>query len=290
MKKRTLKLMVSVLLVLMVGIVMVGCGNNSTDGSEAITIGGSSALLPLMEQSIEKFNEKNPNEEIGAQAGGSGTGLAQVLNGTIDVGNSDVLAEDKLEEENTKELVDHKVVAQGFSVVVNKSLGIDNLTSDQLKDIFSGKVSNWKDVCGIDKEILLVHRTSGSGTRATFENTILSGDKSLENDSLGITQDSNGAVLSVIKENEGAISYLGLSYMNSKEAQDLLKLVKIDGVSSDKANIIDGSYRFWSWGHMYTKGEATGLAKKFIKFVASEDNKSSAENLGFILGTEMKVK
>lgn len=290
MKKRTLKLMVNFLVIVMIGSVLVGCGNNSAQDVESITIGGSSALLPLMEQSIEKFNEKNPNEEIGAQAGGSGTGLAQVLNGTIDVGNSDVLAEAKLGKENAEKLVDHKVVAQGFCVVVNKSLGIDNLTSEQLKDIFSGKATNWKDVGGADKEILLVHRTAGSGTRATFENTILDGDKSLENDSLGITQDSNGAVLSVMKENEGAISYLGLSYMNSKEAQDLLTLLKIDGVASDKANIIDGSYKFWSWGHMYTKGEATGLSKKFIEFVASEDNRSSAENLGFILGTEMKVK
>ncbi|AWK51299.1 phosphate ABC transporter substrate-binding protein [Clostridium beijerinckii] len=290
MKKRTLKLMVNFLVIVMIGSVLVGCGNNSARDAESITIGGSSALLPLMEQSIEKFNKKNPNEEIGAQAGGSGTGLAQVLNGTIDVGNSDVLAEAKLGKENAEKLVDHKVVAQGFCVVVNKSLGIDNLTSEQLKDIFSGKATNWKDVGGADKEILLVHRTAGSGTRATFENTILDGNKSLENDSLGITQDSNGAVLSVMKENEGAISYLGLSYMNSKEAQDLLTLLKIDGVASDKANIIDGSYKFWSWGHMYTKGEATGLSKKFIEFVASEDNRSSAENLGFILGTEMKVK
>jgi phosphate transport system substrate-binding protein len=290
MKKRTLKLLVNVLVIAMIGTIMVGCGNNSKNDSGSITIGGSSALLPLMEQSIEKFNGKNPNEGIGAQAGGSGTGLAQVLNGTIDIGNSDVLAETKLGKENAEKLVDHKVLAQGFTIVVNKSLGIDNLTSAQLKDIFSGKVTNWKDVGGVDKEILLVHRTAGSGTRATFENTILGGDKSLENDSLGITQDSNGAVLSVMKENEGAISYLGLSYMNSKEAQNLLNLVKLDGVSSDKANIIDGSYKFWSWGHMYTKGEATGLSKKFIEFVASEDNRSSAENLGFILGSEMKVK
>jgi phosphate transport system substrate-binding protein len=290
MKKMTLKLIVSALVVGMIGSIMVGCGNNSESDFESITIGGSSALLPFMEQSIEEFNKKNPDEGIGAQAGGSGTGLAQVLNGTIDVGNSDVFAEDKLGEENARKLVDHKVIAQGFCVVVNKSLEIDNLTSDQLKDIFSGKITNWNDVGGEDKEILLVHRTAGSGTRATFENTILGGDKSLENDSLGITQDSNGAVLSVMKENEGAISYLGLSYMNSEEAQDLLNLLKIDGVASDKANIIDGSYPFWSWGHMYTKGEATGLSKKFIEFVASEDNRSSAENLGFILGTEMKVK
>jgi phosphate transport system substrate-binding protein len=294
MKKGTIKLIVSAL---MVGSVMVGCGGASTDSkvekselSTSITVSGSSALLPLMEKTIEKFNEENPDAEIGAQAGGSGTGLAQVLDGMVEIGNSDVFAEEKLDAEKSKELVDHKVVAQGFAIVVSKTLGIDNLTSDQAKDIFSGKVTNWKDVGGVDKEILLIHRTAGSGTRATFEKTVLGGDKSLENDSLGVTQDSNGAVLSSMKENDGAISYLGLAYMNSKEAQDVLTTLKIDGIASDKANITDGSYKFWSYGHMYTKGEATGLAKSFIEFVTSDDNRESVESLGFISGSEMKVE
>jgi len=302
MKKTTLKLMVSTLVIGMLGIGMVGCGNAATNDSKAdnkassnevngsITVSGSSALLPLMEKTNEKFKEKNPKAEVGAQAGGSGTGLTQVLDGTVDIGNSDVFADEKLDKAKAETLVDHKVVAQGFGVVVSKSLGIDNLTSDQIKSIFSGKVTNWKDVGGPNKEILLIHRTAGSGTRATFEKTILGNDKSLENDSLGVTQDSNGAVLSAMKSNDGAISYLGLAYMQTKEAQDALKLVKIDGVASDKTNITDGSYKFWSWGHMYTKGEATGLTKTFIDFVTSSDNKESIESLGFISGSEMKVK
>ena len=217
-----------------------------------------------MDQTVEKFNEKNPKIEVSAQGGGSGTGLTQVLDGTVNVGNSDVFAEEKLDAAKAKELVDHKVVAQGFGIVVSKSLGINNLTSAQIKDIFSGKVTNWKDVGGPNKEILIIHRTAGSGTRATFEKTILGGDKSLENDSIGVTQDSNGAVLSAMKQNDGAISYLGFAYMLTKEAQDVLSLTKLDGVSSDKANICDGSYKFWSWGHMYTKGEAKVQLKALL--------------------------
>lgn len=303
MKKRTLKFIVSALVVTMIGGAMIGCGSSNDSAttdegtkteeagvSGSITVSGSSALLPLMEQSIEKFAEKNPDAEVSAQAGGSGTGLTQVLDGTVDIGNSDVFAEEKLDADKAKELVDHKVVAQGFGVVVSKSLGIDSLTKDQIKDIFSGKVTNWKDVGGADKEIFLIHRTAGSGTRATFEKKILDGDKSLENDSLGATQDSNGAVLTAMKQNDGAISYLGLAYMNTQEAKDALTVVKIDGVSDDKANICDGSYPFWSWGHMYTKGEPTGVTKSFIEFITSSDNTESIESLGFISGAEMKVK
>ena len=301
MKKRTLKLIVSALVVAMVGSVMVGCGSKSTtDNKEgtsesskvtgSITVSGSSALLPLMEPAIETYNKENPDAQISAQAGGSGTGLTQVLDGTVNIGNSDIFAEEKLDAAKAKELVDHKVVAEGFGVAVSKSLGIDNLTSAQLKDIFSGKVTNWKDVGGPNKDILLIHRTAGSGTRATFETVVLGGDKSLENDSLGVTQDSNGAVLSAMKENDGAISYLGLAYMNTQEAKDAIKIVKLDGVAAEKANISDGSYKFWSWGHMYTKGEATGLSKSFIDYVTNKVDKSVLDNLGFVSGSEMKAK
>ncbi|NFO87213.1 phosphate ABC transporter substrate-binding protein [Clostridium botulinum] len=297
MKKNTLKLIVSALLITMIGGSMVGCGsgedkghtgNNSTNGS--ITVSGSSALLPLMEQSIEKFNEINPGAEISAQAGGSGTGLTQVLEGTVDIGNSDIFAEEKLDEAQSKELVDHKVIAQGFGIVVNKSLGITDLNKEQLKGIFSGKITNWKEIGGPDKEIFLIHRKSGSGTRGTFENKILDGDKSLENDSIGAVQDSNGAVLTTMKQNDGAISYLALSYMNTAEAKELLQVTSIEGISSENENIKNGSYPFWSWGHMYTKGEAEGLSKEFINFITSEDNKESIENLGFISGSEIKEK
>ncbi|ACD54086.1 phosphate ABC transporter substrate-binding protein [Clostridium botulinum] len=296
MKKNTLKLIVSALLITMIGGSVVGCGtgDNSSDAdngtSGSITVSGSSALLPLMEQSIEKFNEINSEAEISAQAGGSGTGLTQVLEGTVDIGNSDIFAEEKLDEEQAKELVDHKVIAQGFGVVVNKSLGVADLSKEQLKGIFSGKITNWKEVGGIDKEIFLIHRKSGSGTRGTFENKILDGDKSLENDSLGAVQDSNGAVLTAMKQNDGAISYLALSYMNTAEAKELLQVTSIDGVSAQNENIKNGSYPFWSWGHMYTKGEAEGLSKEFINFITSEDNKESIENLGFISGAEIKEK
>ena len=290
MKERIIKLILSSLVVVVISSVVIGCQDDSTNNIESITVSGSSALLPLMEKSIEKFNEKNPYAEISAQAGGSGTGLAQVLNGAVDIGNSDIPVEDKMDEANAKKLVDHKVIAQGFGVVVNKSLGIENLTSNQIRDIFAGKITNWKAVGGPNKEILLIHRTAGSGTRATFEKTILGGDKSLENDSIGVTQDSNGAVLSVIKSNDGAISYLSLVYMSTEEAKKLLNVLKIDGDASDKVNICDGSYKFWSWGHMYTRGKPTGLAKEFIEFVSSVDNNSSVESLGFISAAEMKVK
>ncbi|PRR84123.1 phosphate ABC transporter substrate-binding protein [Clostridium vincentii] len=290
MKKRNLKLIVGMLVVTMVGGAFVGCGSKESTGEEQlINISGSSAIFPLMEKSIEGFNAKNPDYTINAQAGGSGTGLTQVLEGTVNIGNSDIFAEEKLDEAKAKELVDHQVVAQGFAVAVSKNLGVTNLTKDQIGKIFSGQVKNWNEVGGPDKEILVIHRPASSGTRATFVKTVLGGDKALENDAIGATQDANGSVKTAMEQNDGAISYLGLAYLQG-DAKDTLTGVAIDGVTPEKANITTGKYVFWSWGHMYTKGEATGLSKTFIDYVLSSDNVEAVEELGFISGSEMKVK
>ncbi|MCR6515892.1 phosphate ABC transporter substrate-binding protein [Clostridium sp. LY3-2] len=291
MKKRSLKLIVGVLSIAMIGGIFVGCGNDASKGegsSETITVSGSSALLPLMEQSVEKYKEVNPNAIVSAQAGGSGTGLTQVLEGTVNIGNSDIFADKKLSKDQASQLVDHKVVAQGFGVVTNKEAGVKSLTKEQIQKIFSGEIKNWKEVGGKDKEILVIHRPASSGTRATFTDKVLDGKKELENDSIGATQDSNGAVLNAMKQNEGAVSYVALSYMNTEEAKNSLDLVSIDKVEATAQNIIDGKYDFWSWGHMYTKGEAQGLTKEFIDFVGSDKNKESIESLGMIQGSSIK--
>lgn len=289
MKKKSLKLIVGALLITMIGGAFVGCGSSEGGEGGTVTLSGSSALLPLVEASIDGFIEKNSGYEINAQAGGSGAGLTQVLDGSVNIGNSDIFANEKLEEDKAKELVDHKVVAQGFAVVVNEAAGVKELTKQQIQDIFSGKVKNWKEVGGADKEIFLVHRPSSSGTRATFVKTVLGGDKNLENDSLGSVQDSSGAVAKAMAQNDGAVSYLALSYLNSDEAKSMVK-VAIDGVEASKENITTGKYPFWSWGHMYTKGEPTAEAKKFIDYIMSEDNKKVVEDTGFISGSEMKVE
>lgn len=289
MKKKSLKLIVGALLITMIGGAFVGCGSSEGEEGGTVTLSGSSALLPLVEASIDGFIEKNPGYEINAQAGGSGAGLTQVLDGSVNIGNSDIFANEKLEEDKAKELVDHKVVAQGFAIVVNEAAGVKELTKQQIQDVFSGKVKNWKEVGGADKEIFLIHRPSSSGTRATFVKTVLGGDKNLENDSLGSVQDSSGAVAKAMAQNDGAVSYLALSYLNSDEAKSMVK-VAIDGVEASKENITTGKYPFWSWGHMYTKGEPTAEAKKFIDYIMSEDNKKVVEDTGFISGSEMKVE
>ncbi|USG66328.1 phosphate ABC transporter substrate-binding protein [Brevibacillus ruminantium] len=249
--------------------------------SEPVTAVGSTALQPLVEQAAKDFMAKNAGAQIQVQGGGSGTGLSQVASGAATIGNSDIFAEEK-KGIPANELVDHKVAVVGMAAVVNPKITVDNLTKQQLIDIFTGKITNWKDVGGEDQKITLVNRPKSSGTRATFHTFALDGNEEAE----GITEDSSGTVRKIIAETPGAIGYLALSYLN-----DTVKPLKLDGVEANGENIATNKYPVWAYEHMYTKGEATGTAKAFLEYIMSEETqKTTITQLGFLPITEMKVE
>ena len=152
--------------------------------SGSLTASGSSALLPLAQAAAEAFMKTNADASIVVNGGGSGTGLKQVAEGSVDIGNSDVTAEEKLAADTAKDLVDHKVATVIVAPVVNKELGITNLTTEQLISIFTGETKNWSEVGGPDEEILLVTRPSSSGTRALFKSWALNGEEEASNEAL----------------------------------------------------------------------------------------------------------
>ncbi|MCM3079267.1 phosphate ABC transporter substrate-binding protein [Brevibacillus invocatus] len=257
-------------------------GNAGTEqtSNEPITAVGSTAMQPLIEQAAKDFMAKNQGLQIQVQGGGSGTGLSQVASGAATIGNSDIFAEEK-KDIPAAELVDHKIAVVGMAAVVNPEINIDNLTKQQLIDIFSGKVTNWKEVGGPDQKVTLVNRPKSSGTRATFSKFALDGTEEAE----GITEDSSGTVRKIISETPGAIGYLALSYIN-----DSVKALKLDGVEANGENIATNKYPVWAYQHMYTKGEPTGSAKAFLEFMLTEEvQKKTVTDLGFLPITDMKV-
>lgn len=270
---------------------LTGCGSSSTDSSSSdlegtITAAGSSALKPLVDEASQKFIEKNPNVSITVDAGGSGEGLKQVSEGTVTIGNSDVSAEEKLDADQAKELVDHQVCVVTMAPIVNKDVteaGVKDLSTDQLIGIFTGQITNWKDVGGPDEDIVLVTRPSSSGTRATFEKYALNGNAEAENKSM--ETDDSGVLLKNVSDTKGAIGYVALSYLVDNKGVDA---VSIDGVAPTLENTYNGTYKVWTMEHMYTKGKGSKADKAFIKYIMSDDFAKTCEKLGYGVSSKME--
>lgn len=275
---------------------LAGCGGSQdkaadkkaeSDLSGQVTASGSSALLPLAKDAGAKFKAENPKVSLTLNAGGSGTGLKQVSEGSVDIGMSDVFAEEKLPAEKAKELVDHKVCVITMAPIVNKDVGatVKNLTKAQLQDIFTAKVTNWKDVGGPDEEIVLVTRPSTSGTRALFTKYAMDGKEEASNKSL--ETDDSGTLIQSISQTKGAIGYVALSYLvNNKD----VATVAIDGVEPTLENTYNGKYPVWGYEHMYTKGEAKGVVKAFLDYIVSDKYAGELEKQGYAVTSKMTVQ
>lgn len=242
---------------------------------------GSTALQPLVDAAGTNFMAEHSNYDISVQGGGSGTGLSQVSSGAVTIGNSDVFAEEK-EAVPANELENFQVAVVGMAPVANPEAGVEGLSKEQLIDIFTGKVTNWKEVGGNDVEIAVINRASGSGTRATFEKWGLDGAQAIQ----AQEQDSSGTVKKMVAETPGAISYLALSYLD-----DSIQALTLDNVEPTAENIQTNDWKIWAYGHMYTKGAPTKEVQAFLDYILSETfQKEFVPKLGYLPVTEMKVE
>lgn len=248
-----------------------------------ISASGSSALKPLADKAAEAFMQKATGVAITVNAGGSGQGLKDVATGTVTLGMSDVFAEDKLEADQAKGLVDHKVCIITMAPIVNEKNKVADLTQQQMIDIFTGKVTNWKDVGGDDKPIMLITRPSSSGTRALFTKFALNGADETKG---SMETDNSGELLQSVKQNEGAIGYVALSYLVGDQAKGV-KAVKLDGVEPTLENTYSGKYPVWGFEHVYTKGEAQTPAKEFLDYFMGEEFGKNIEEMGYGVSSKL---
>ena len=287
----------------MTATMVVGCGSSSNETSDnaadtntessdsslsgTITAAGSSSRKPLADDEADSFLNDHPDVSITIDAGGSGEGLKQVSEGTVDIGNSDVAAEDKLDETAAKELVDHQVCVVTMAPIVNKDVaeaGVKSLTKEQLISIFTGKTTNWKDVGGPDEDIVLVTRPESSGTRATFQKYALDGNEEASNTSM--ETDDSGVLLTNVKSTNGAIGYVALSYLTGDAG---VETVAIDDVEPTLENTYSGKYPVWTFEHMYTKGEPNEVTKAFLDYITGDEYGDQMEKLGYGVASKMTV-
>lgn len=232
--------------------------------SGSITADGSSALQPLMQAAAAVFDQGNGTHSS-INAGGSGKGLADVNNGAVQIGDSDLYQSAK----KISGLTDHQVGVVAFTLVVSSDISskITNLTTQQIKDIYSGTDTNWNQVGGPSEAITVVNRPSTSGTRGTFDQYVLGGK--IENGGTTLTQDNTGAVFQAVTSTPGSIGYVSTGFVTASSSASAPSPICIDGYKADATDIDSGNYKFWNIEHAYTKGPATGAVKALLQFVES---------------------
>jgi phosphate transport system substrate-binding protein len=253
--------------------------------NSTVSASGSSALQPLVNAAKEKFETANKGVSVEVSAGGSKKGISDVAAGAVQIGDSDIAAPDDLK----AQLVDHKVAVVGFAAMANKGPFNEKVTAISMSDlakIFSGTITNWKEVGGQNQPIIVINRAPNSGTRSVFGTIVLGGDKFVESQ----TEDNSGALVTKLKQTKGAISYLALSFADPDLSTFALK-TDAGAIAPGQDTITTGTYPIWSYEHMFTKGEPTGTTKQFLDYMTSPAFQEQVLPTvkGFVPVTQMKV-
>ncbi len=268
--------------------VIAGCGNQAADnggssnqaansGSEkvsgAFTMAGSTSMEKMARAVNEVFMNTYPGTNVTAEFIGSGAGVESVLSGSAKVAN---VSRNLTDEEKEKGIVENIVAIDGIGVVVNPANEVEDLTKEQLADIYTGKVKNWSEVGGSDEPIVVIGREASSGTREAFETILEVEDKCTYSNEL----DNTGAVIAKVSAVNGAIGYVSLDVID-----DSVKALKLDGVEATTENIKNGEYFLQRPFVMGTKGEIEeqdDLVQKYFEFLKSEEGKAVIEKVGLI--------
>ena len=242
--------------------------------SGTVSLAGSTSMQKLCEAMIESFNEEYPDITVTAEYTGSGAGLEAVAAGKTDIGNSSRALKDSEKAAGVEENI---VAIDGIAVITNKAGKVLDLTTEQLSDIYTGKITNWKDLGGDDEAIVVIGREAGSGTRGAFEELLKIEDQCAYAQEL----DSTGGVLAKVAATPGSIGYVSLDVVD-----DTVTAVSLNGVAPTEENIVAGAYTLSRPFVMATKGAIdaqSDAVKTWFSYVQSDAGKAVITAMGLIL-------
>lgn len=258
--------------------ITIGCGSNE---SKKITVKGSDTMVILSQKWAEAFMKKNPKTTIQVTGGGSGVGIAALINGSTDIANASRPMKsseiDKLKEKYQVSSVEIACAKDGLSVFLNKENPVSELTIQQLGDIFSGKITNWKEVGGDDAKIQLYGRESSSGTFEFFKEHVVKTDFSKTCQTLPGT----AAIVNAVKKDKYSIGYGGAAYAEGVKDCKIKVDANSEGVLPSAATIKDETYPISRYLYMYLKSKPTGETKAFIDWILSPEGQKIVVSVGY---------
>lgn len=266
----------------------------STAGEEgsnrAIQNKGSDTLVNLALAWAEAYREVDPSVSIAVTGGGSGTGIAALINGTVDIANASRKMKEKeiaAAEANGVTPVEFTVAIDALAIIVNLENPVDELTIPQLSDMYTGRITNWKELGGNDEPIILLSRETNSGTHVYFlDEVVRKGEK--ENEDIFAPQTllmpSSVGITSEIRRNPNAIGYDGLGYVDPEHEKMIAVAKDADSpyVAPSVATGADGSYPISRGLYMYTAGEPDGVIKEYLDWIRGPDGQAIVAELGFV--------
>jgi len=256
--------------VLLLAVAVVGSAGCGSHRGSSVNVVGSTSVQPFAELLAEEYLARNPDKSVEVQGGGSTAGLQAVLTGLAHIG----MCSRALTEEESSEFDGSLIARDGLAIVVNPSNPVTNLTSLQLRGLFSGKIQNWTEVGGADGPVWPITREEGSGTRDSFVHLVMD-DASISRRAL--TQESNGAVRELVKGDPAAIGYMSLGMVGGE-----LKTVRVDGIEPTVANVIAETYDLARPFLFVTKGEIDADARRFFDYVMSAEGQDALEREGLV--------
>lgn len=241
--------------------------------AEGIIIAGSSSVQPYAEVLAEDYSLSHPESEIDIQGGGSSAGITAVETGTADIGMSS-----RALNENEQALWSVEIAKDGLAIIINPQNPVQDLTLDQIRDIYTTQISDWSELGGPRASIHIIAREDGSGTQSAFESLVM---RKAQITPRAIIQDSNGAIRQLVSGDRNSIGFISLGLVDQT-----VKAIRLDGVAPTRENVINGSYSLFRPFLFVANGPPTGLTKQFIDFTLSSEGQQLLVNEGLIVQIE----